>query len=131
ARNTVDQIFGGADSHQVARFVLGQKRSDYIERVMHLLFGLTYRESTDSNTGRIERCDKGSGSGSKVRLNATLDDPEKGLVAASLGSETNFGPAVSPLHSELAVFVVVGIRTFIEGHNDIRAEVFLNSNGTL
>ena len=72
-----------------------------------------------------------SGSRSQVRLNAALHDPKESLVAASLGFEANLRPAVSPLHGELAIFMVVGIGTFVECHDDIRAEVLLDSNGTL
>ena len=36
---------------------------------------------------------------------------------------------MSPLHGELAVGMIVGIGTFVEGHDDVRAEVLLNRNG--
>ena len=76
ARDAVDQVFGGADSHQVARFVFGQQRRDHIQRVVHLLLGLAHRESADGDAGRIERSDKLCGLSPQVRLDAALHDPE-------------------------------------------------------
>src|SRR5215213_8561088 len=70
--HAVNQIFWCPDSHQVARLVLRQKRSDHIKCILHLLFGFTHRESSNCDAGRIERSDECSGSSSKVCLNATL-----------------------------------------------------------
>src|SRR5690349_17745544 len=128
AQDAVDQILRRADSHQVARFVFGKKWLHHVQHSVHLFFGLAHRQSADGDAGRVERSDEFGGGSSKVRLNAALNDSEQGLVAASLGFETNFRPAVSPLHRELAVFVIVWIRTFIESHDDVRAKVLLNSN---
>ena len=131
AQHAVDQIFRRANSHQVARFVFGQIRLHHIQHGVHLLLGLAHGESADGDAGRIERSDEFSGSNSKVRLNAALDDPKESLVAASLGFEANFRPAMSPFHGELAVLMVVGVGAFVESHDDVRAEVLLNSNGSL
>jgi hypothetical protein len=38
---------------------------------------------------------------------------------------------MSPIHGDPAVGVIVGIGTFIEGHDDIGAEVLLNGDGFL
>ena len=95
---------------------------------MHLSFGLAHGESADGDAGRIERSDKFSGSRSKVRLNAALHDPEQSLVGSRLRSEGTLRPAMSPIHSDDAVSVVVGIGTFVERHDDVRAEVLLNGN---
>ena len=129
ASDAVDQVFGGADSHQVARLGLGQERRDHVEHGVHFVFRLAHREAADGDAGRIERSDKFSGGRSKVRVNAALHNPEEGLVGASLGLETTLGPVVSPLHCDSAVLVVVGIGTFIEGHDDVRAETLLNADG--
>ena len=37
---------------------------------------------------------------------------------------------MSPFHGDFAVLVIVWIGAFIEGHDDVRTEVLLNSNGT-
>ncbi len=36
---------------------------------------------------------------------------------------------MSSIHGEFGVGVIVGIGTFIEGHDDVGAEVLLNGNG--
>ena len=38
---------------------------------------------------------------------------------------------MGPVHGQAAVIVVIGIRAFVEGHDDIRAQVLLNGNGLL
>ena len=38
---------------------------------------------------------------------------------------------MSPIHGNPAVCLVVGVGTFVECHDDIRAEIFLNGNGLL
>jgi len=38
---------------------------------------------------------------------------------------------VSSVHGKLAIFMVGGVGTFVEGHDDVRAEILLNSNGAL
>ena len=131
AQNAVDQILGRANTHQVARLVLGQVRLHHVEHGVHFLLGLPDREAADGDTGRIERSDEFSGSNSKVRLNAALYNPKEGLVAASLVFEANLRPAVSPFHGEPAIFMVVGVGAFVESHDDVRAEVLLNPNGAL
>src|SRR5688500_10538083 len=79
-RHAVDQVFGRTDSHQVARFVLRQKRSDHIERGVHLLLRFPHRESTDGNARRIEQGDEFGGLRSEVCLDTSLYDAEQGLV---------------------------------------------------
>jgi len=131
AQNAVDQILGRADSHQVARLVLGQVRLHHVEHGVHFLLGLSHRQAADGDAGRIKSSDEFSGGSSKVRLNAALDDPKESLVAAPPGFDANFRPTVSPFHGELAIFMVVGVGAFVEGHDDVRAEVLLNPNGAL
>ena len=36
---------------------------------------------------------------------------------------------MSPVHGEFGVGVVIGVGTFVECHDDVRAEIFLNRNG--
>src|SRR5215216_5372255 len=131
AQHAVDQIFRRANAHQITRLILGQMWTHYIEHSVHFLLGLSHREAADGNARRIERSDEFGGSSSKARLNAALYNPKESLVAASLGFDTNFCPAMSPFHGELAIFMVVGVGTFIKSHDDVRAEVLLNSNRTL
>ncbi len=129
ARHAVDQIFGRADSHQVARFVFGQERRDHIQRSVHLLLCLPHRESADGNAGRIERGDEFGGLRSEVCLDAALHDAEQSLVWARLRFEGALCPAMSPLHGEFGVSVVIRVGAFVECHDDVCAEVFLDRNG--
>ena len=131
AQDAVDQVFGRTDSHQVARLVLGQQRRDHIQHGVHLVFGFAHRQAPDGNPGRIERSDKLSGFSPQVRVDAALHNPEQSLVAALLRLDATLRPAVSQLHGNFAVGVVVGIGTFVEGHDDVRAEILLDADGTL
>ncbi len=65
----------------------------------------------------------------QVRIDAALDDPKEGLIVARFGGETALGPAVRPLHGSLAVCMVIGVGAFVESHDDIRAQVFLDLDG--
>ena len=38
---------------------------------------------------------------------------------------------MSPLHGNFRVLVVIRIRAFVEGHDDVRAEVLLDRDGLL
>ena len=55
AQNAIDQIFGRADAHQIARLVFGKIWIHHIEHRMHFVFGLAHRQPADGNAGRIER----------------------------------------------------------------------------
>src|SRR5215207_831858 len=45
--------------------------------------------------------------------------------------EGTFRPAMSPIHGDGAVRLVVGIGTFVECHDNVCTEVFLNGYGLL
>ena len=62
----------------------------------------------------------------KGRLDAALYDPEQGLVRPGLGIQAALQPVVGALHGPLAVGMVVGIGTLVEGHDDVRSEVLLD-----
>lgn len=130
AGDAVDQVFGRPDAHQVARLVFGKQRGHDVEHCVHLGFGLADGESANGDSGRPEGGDELGRLRSKVRADAALDDSEEGLVGAAFGFEGTFGPAMSPLHGDAAVGVVVRVGTFVEGHDDVRAEVFLDADRT-
>ena len=98
---------------------------------MHLSLGLTHRKSADGDAGRIERGNKPGGSRPQVRINPALNDAEQGLIGPRFRFDRTFRPAMSPIHGNPAVHVIVGIGTFIEGHDDIGAKVPLNGDGFL
>ncbi len=72
-----------------------------------------------------------SGLHSQVGLNAALNDAEQSLIVARLHLDASFRPAMSSIHGELGVGVIVGIGTFVERHDDVSAEVLLNADGLL
>ncbi len=65
----------------------------------------------------------------QVRVDPALDDAKEGLVVPFPGGQAALGPAVSPLHGEFAVSVVVGVGALVEGHDDIRPQVLLDGDG--
>lgn len=129
AQDTVDQIFGCADSHQVARLVFRQQRGDHIQHGVHFLFGLAHGESADGDARGVERGDELGGFRPQGRIHPTLHNPEQGLIPTRLRFERALRPAMRPLHGDFAVLVIVRVGALVKRHDDIRAEVFLNGDG--
>ncbi len=76
AQNTIDQVFGRANAHQITRLVFRKIWIHNVEHGMHFVFGLANRQAADGDAGRIERRNKFSGLRPQVGLNAALDDAE-------------------------------------------------------
>ena len=128
AQHPVDQVFGSADTHQIARLVFGVEGLHYIQHGVHFGLGLPHRQPADGDAGGIEGGNEFSGSRPQVRVDAALDDSKQGLVGTRLRLEAAFRPAMSAFHCHFAVAMVVGVRAFVEGHDDVGAEVLLDGD---
>ncbi len=129
ARHTVDQIFRGADAHEIARFILRQQRSYDIEGIVHFLFCLTHGKAADGNAGCTEGGNEAGRLSPEICLNTALHNSKQSLVSPGLCFEGTLRPTMGPLHGQPAVGMIVWVGTFVESHDNVRAQIFLDGNG--
>ncbi len=60
-----------------------------------------------------------------------MQDSEKSLIITLLRCQAALSPRVGPGDGSLILAAVVWGRAFIEGHDDVRAELFLDGNDAL
>ena len=76
--------------------------------------------------GKAQRGDKFGRLLAQIGEDAALNDAKQGLVGAGFCGQAALGPGMGALHGALVVGPVVRRRAFIKGHDDIRAELFLD-----
>ncbi len=113
----------------------------------HFFLTFAYREATDGVAGKIEVVHEFGGFCAKVCVEAALNDGEEGYGVGVWGGWTGFGfavfaeffmlcfaadyPVVSAFHGGLKVwFCAIGGGAFVEGHDDIGAELMLDLDGS-
>ena len=141
ARDRLNYIAGRADSHQVARSVLGRVGQGDVQNPVHLLGCLAHRESAYRVPRQVELGDFLHMPDSDVLVRAALVDAEKQLVFVDCAVRrikarhlvaAAAEPAQRPLARRLDVLVRGGVfDTFVERHCDRRREVRLYAHTLL
>jgi len=126
AQHALDQVLRGADAHQVARLVFGQDGIDHLNRAVHVGFALADRKPADGMPREAQTADHPRRFCAQILKNAALHDTKQGLVIPFFSIQAAVCPEVGAFHGFLGVVVVKGVRAFVESHNDIRPEVFLD-----
>src|SRR6267378_1316881 len=81
AANPLDQIFGEADSHQVARVSPGKRLVDYLEHLVHCVLFFPHREAADAESCPVVHpADCGGCLTAQMGVDSTLDDWKERLL---------------------------------------------------
>ena len=131
AADSLEQVLGGAHSHEVARPVLGQQGNHVVEHGMHLFFGLSDAQPADGIPRQVEPGQKACALPAQLGVDPTLDNAKQGLVSAGLRFPAAFRPAMRALHGLFAVCPIVRSGTLVKGHDDVRPQFLLDGNDTL
>ena len=128
--DVVEQVAGGANPHQVAGFVLGQDVIQEGGDAKHILFGFAHREAADGIAREIHLHQLQSGTLPQVFIDSPLHDAKEGL-AGGIGEGQL--AALRPFESgvERSFHILAGggkWRAFVETHDDVRAQGFLNGD---
>ncbi len=129
--DALDEIVGGADPHQVAGFVFRKRGSHHFNRSEHFIFRLADRKPTNGVPRKTECTDISSGLLAQVFEDTTLDDAKERLIRAGFGCQAALRPVMGAQHGLLVVCIIGGVGTFIESHDDIGIQIFLDGNGLL
>ena len=125
-----EDLFRGADAHQVARLVLGQERGDERGHVEHLLLGFADGDAADSAAVEVERGDVRGGLGAEVVVHAALHDAEPQLMVVQRLFAGDLLPAFGHGEGFLGGVAGAGVgRAFVERHYDVGAQVALDAHG--
>ena len=116
---------GVADTHQVARLVLGHVLgSQRRQRLEHGLVVLAHRVAADAVAREVAALlQMAQRAQAQVQVHATLDDAKECLVVAGMRLIAALGPHARQLHGALNVGARGGIaRALVELHADVGAE---------
>ena len=127
ALHALDEAVRRANAHEVARLVLRQKRRRVLEHLVHELLRLADREAAYRVARQVHRRRLAGAPLAQVFVHTALHDAEEALVRGRHRLLATLEPADRALRRLLRVVVVGRIRhTFIERHDDVRAECHLD-----
>ena len=82
SRTALMDIYGGADSHQIAGLVFGKNLVDNLYHLVHLIYRFAYGQTADCISIRSFGGDEFSGLLTQILINTSLHDGEERLVVA-------------------------------------------------
>src|SRR5690606_11890296 len=101
SRNALNEVFGKADTHQVARAIRRQRGVAHLEHGVHVGLGLSYREPADSVTRPVVQIANGRcGFATQVRVHAALHHGKERLVRVGANAAVRCGEPVAPKFPE-------------------------------
>ena len=139
AGHALDQVFGRAHAHQVARFVCRQPVRGVRHDAQHLVLGLAHADAANRVARQVERGQRFDRLLAQVLKHAALDDAEQRVAVfqpVELG-DTAPGPAQAQLHRRPGLrlggqhpFALVR-RALVELHHDVAVEQGLHLHADL
>jgi hypothetical protein len=94
--DALDEIFRRSHPHQVARSIVGKQRRRGGEILEKEFLGFADAQPADGITVEADRRDLVNPQSPEIRVNAALDDPEKGLSIAPAAVLAAQSPACGP-----------------------------------
>jgi hypothetical protein len=119
----LEQISRGADSHQIARPVLGQQLGHDGRAVFALCAALADRKAANGKAVERHLRNGARALGAQVRVTGTLGDAEQGLRRVASGREAPLRPAMRQVHRAGGDAALDGRgHTLIKRHQDVRPD---------
>ncbi len=128
-----------AETHRVARLVVGEKRHRVVDGAEHLVLRLAHRNAADGVAVEAEFHQLAGGLLAQVGVDRALDDAEMSLRSVARAGFVFRHPvlaALRPAGGQRERFRGVGLvarvgRAFVEEHRDVRAERALDFHAEL
>ncbi len=129
-----DQIFGGADPHQVAGLLFGHERGSPGDGIVHILIGFTHTQSSDRKAVKVHCTELSGGLLPESLVGTALNDGKDILINTDplllFGTEvvdTLLCPAGGAVDTRSNTLLGSGQGDeIVEDHHDIGAEVMLD-----
>ena len=131
AIDRLDDVLGRADAHQVARLIGGQRRAGFVQRGVHLRFGLAHSQAADGVAGEVKGREEVGAGLAQIGEDAALHDAEQRLVRPRVGCFAALCPTMRARQGLFIGCPVQGIGTFVQYHGDVRAERLLDRHDAL
>ena len=137
--DTVEQVLGCSDAHQVARLVRGHLRRDMLQHAQHLGLRLADAQAADRIAGQFERSEPSERLIAQMLVHAALHDAEQRvrIFAALELVATALRPAQAQLHRHARFVFSRQVtlrfvrRAFVELHHDVAVEQPLDLHAQL
>ena len=127
AHDAVDEVFWGANAHQVAGLVLWHDGVHPVEHLIHFRFCLANGKAADCVAGQIERGEKFGRFFPQITKLTTLHNAKERLVITRFRIDTAQRPGMRALIERVAhIVVIVWVGAFIKHHDDVCAKILLD-----
>ena len=134
ALHTGDQIFWGANAHEVVRLVGRQLGANVLQHAHHVVFGLAHAQASHGNAGEVQGFQACQRFVAQAFKHAALHDAEQrvGVIQTRKFFFATLSPAQAQLHRHASLFVGSDFtfhlirRAFVKLHGDVAVQNGLN-----